>query len=262
MAIRRVLSLPACPAHLVAPLAAVLGIFIADWRAHWVFSKPMSLLSTPYEVEYKVRQMLHEAVWGHPTSKLSGRRGQELASKSAAAVPARGERAGKAAGWMLAGLVLLIALVAAEKLPKLYNPPKPGIESILPSQPFSEEALAKARASGKPVFVYFTADWCLTCKVNESAAIEREETKAAFENLLDAYAQEVRNLSAIRVAILDPGATRTAMRAKAYPGEDPASVKGPEVVADYITALLGESFASPARVSVNQPREPQVLTNG
>lgn len=87
-------------------------------------------------------------------------------------------------------------------------------------------------------------------------------TKAAFENMLDAYAQEVRNLSAIRVAILDPGATRTAMRAKAYPGEDPASVKAPEVVADYITALLGESFASPARVSVNQPREPQVLTNG
>ncbi len=91
------------------------------------------------------------------------------------------QRAGKAAGWMLAGLLLLIALVAAEKLPKLYSPPKPGIESILPSQPFSEDALTKARASGKPVFVYFTADWCLTCKVNEGAAIEREETKAAFE---------------------------------------------------------------------------------
>ncbi len=86
--------------------------------------------------------------------------------------------------------------------------------------------------------------------------------KAAFENMLDAYAQEVRKLSAIRVAILDPGATRTAMRAKAYPGEDPASVKAPEVVGDYIVTLLGESFASPARVSVNQPREPQVLTNG
>ena len=87
-------------------------------------------------------------------------------------------------------------------------------------------------------------------------------TKAAFENMLDAYAQEVRNISAIRVAILDPGATRTAMRAKAYPGEDPASVKKPEVVGDYIVGLLGESFASPARVSVNQPREPQVLANG
>ena len=53
--------------------------------------------------------------------------------------------------------------------------------SVLPSGPFSDAALAKARASGKPVFVYLTADWCLTCKVNEGAAIEREETRAAFE---------------------------------------------------------------------------------
>jgi short-subunit dehydrogenase len=87
-------------------------------------------------------------------------------------------------------------------------------------------------------------------------------TKAAFENLLEAYALEVRNLSAIRVALLNPGATRTAMRAKAYPGEDPASVKPPEVVADHIVRLLGESFASPHRESVNQPREPQALTPG
>ncbi len=46
--------------------------------------------------------------------------------------------------------------------------------------PFSEAALASARATGKPVFAYFTADWCLTCKVNEKAAIERDETAAAF----------------------------------------------------------------------------------
>jgi NAD(P)-dependent dehydrogenase (short-subunit alcohol dehydrogenase family) len=87
-------------------------------------------------------------------------------------------------------------------------------------------------------------------------------TKAAFENLLDTYAQEVRAISSIRVALLDPGATRTAMRAKAYPGEDPASLKGPEVVADRMVTLLGEQFPSPHRESVNQPREPQVLTPG
>lgn len=78
-------------------------------------------------------------------------------------------------------------------------------------------------------------------------------TKAAFEVLLDAYAQETANVSKVRVAIVNPGATRTAMRARAYPGEAPASVKPPEVVADRLVALLGEAFASPHRETVNQP---------
>lgn len=54
-------------------------------------------------------------------------------------------------------------------------------DSIIKPTPFSPEPLAKARSSGKPVFVWMTADWCLSCKVNEAAAIEREETKAAFD---------------------------------------------------------------------------------
>ena len=77
-------------------------------------------------------------------------------------------------------------------------------------------------------------------------------SKAAAEVLVDCYAQEVRNTSAIRVAIVDPGATRTAMRARAYPGEDPASVKPPEEVAARLVALLGEQFGSPHRERVNQ----------
>ena len=77
-------------------------------------------------------------------------------------------------------------------------------------------------------------------------------SKAAAENLIASYAEEARNTSKTRVAIVDPGATRTAMRAKAYPGEDPASVKPPEVVADRVLTLLGEQFASPHRERVNQ----------
>lgn len=67
-------------------------------------------------------------------------------------------------------------------------------------------------------------------------------TKAAFDNLLDSYAQEVGNISNVRVAILDPGATRTQMRAKAYPGEDPKSVKEPAAVASRLVQLLTGDF--------------------
>ena len=76
-------------------------------------------------------------------------------------------------------------------------------------------------------------------------------SKAAAEVLALCYAHEVRNIARLRVAIVDPGATRTAMRARAYPGEDPASVKPPSVVATRIVAMLGEQFASPHRERVN-----------
>lgn len=65
-------------------------------------------------------------------------------------------------------------------------------------------------------------------------------SKAALEVLVSAYGQEVSGISNIRIHIVNPGATRTAMRARAYPGEDPATLKGPEVVADAITRLVTE----------------------
>lgn len=67
-------------------------------------------------------------------------------------------------------------------------------------------------------------------------------TKAAFETLLDCYAQEVGNISETRVAIIDPGATRTDMRARAFPGEDAATLKTPDVVAQRIAELMTADF--------------------
>jgi DsbC/DsbD-like thiol-disulfide interchange protein/cytochrome c biogenesis protein CcdA len=46
---------------------------------------------------------------------------------------------------------------------------------------WNEAAVRKALSAGHPAFVYFTADWCLTCKVNEAAAIDRAPVKAAFD---------------------------------------------------------------------------------
>jgi thiol:disulfide interchange protein/DsbC/DsbD-like thiol-disulfide interchange protein len=48
--------------------------------------------------------------------------------------------------------------------------------------PFSEAKLTALIAAKKPVFLYFTADWCLTCKVNEKAAIERDEVTKLFKD--------------------------------------------------------------------------------
>jgi thiol:disulfide interchange protein DsbD len=49
-------------------------------------------------------------------------------------------------------------------------------------QPWSPEAVMQARATGRPVLVDFTADWCLTCQVNKKTSIEvdsvREKIKA------------------------------------------------------------------------------------
>ena len=76
---------------------------------------------------------------------------------------------------------LAAGALAVVLLPQAYRPSAASGESLLATVDFSDAALADARATGQPVFLYFTADWCLTCKVNESVAIEREATRAAFE---------------------------------------------------------------------------------
>jgi NAD(P)-dependent dehydrogenase (short-subunit alcohol dehydrogenase family) len=75
-------------------------------------------------------------------------------------------------------------------------------------------------------------------------------SKAALETLALAYAEEVRNLSSIKVAIVDPGATATTMRARAYPGEDPASLKPPSAVAEAVLALLERGFETGQRLEL------------
>ena len=105
------------------------------------------------------------------------------------------------------------------------------------------------RKAADPRFLYLTTSVATAPRAFWGAYAA---SKAAAETLVDCYAQEVRNTSKVRVAIIDPGATRTAMRAKAYPGEDPQTVKLPAVVAQRLVTLLGEQFASPHRERVNQ----------
>lgn len=76
-------------------------------------------------------------------------------------------------------------------------------------------------------------------------------SKAALETLILAYGQEVGNVTAIKVAIVDPGATATTMRARAFPGEDPATLKTPAAVAGAVMNLLKSDFESGVRLAVD-----------
>lgn len=123
--------------------------------------------------------------------------------------------------------------------------------NLLATQALIARFDAPLRASADGRLVYLTTSVAAAPRAYWGAYAA---SKAAAETLIDCYAQETRNISKLRVAIVDPGATRTAMRAKAYPGEDPATVKPPEAVAARIVALLGEQFASPHHEIINQLR--------
>jgi NAD(P)-dependent dehydrogenase (short-subunit alcohol dehydrogenase family) len=68
-------------------------------------------------------------------------------------------------------------------------------------------------------------------------------SKFALEGMMQTLAEETRE-SGIRVMALNPGATRTAMRAAAYPDEDPSRLKDPSEVAEVIEYLVGEASES------------------
>ena len=77
-------------------------------------------------------------------------------------------------------------------------------------------------------------------------------SKAALESLVLSYADEVQNLAPLKVAIVNPGPTRTAMRADAYPGEDPVTVKSPDVVGEAIIELLNSDFETGYRLQLKR----------
>ena len=77
-------------------------------------------------------------------------------------------------------------------------------------------------------------------------------SKAALDTLITAYGQEVGNITNIRAAIVDPGATATQMRARAFPGEDPATLKGPEAVGAAVAEMLEKDFENGFRLELTR----------
>ena len=91
----------------------------------------------------------------------------------------RGQRGGRTLGALVAGVALMVATFAVITAPK---PQAGGTRAVAGAEAWSEARVASYVQQGRPAFVYFTADWCLTCKANEVAAIDRGEVREAFEN--------------------------------------------------------------------------------
>ena len=77
-------------------------------------------------------------------------------------------------------LSLLAAVTVTASAATLAPDAGPAASQTASETPWSPDAVAAARADGKVVFVNFTADWCVTCKVNERAALANAGTRALF----------------------------------------------------------------------------------
>jgi len=94
------------------------------------------------------------------------------------------------AGALLPGLALALAiaaLVGALKLPAPAVAARVAEAGAHGSVPYSAQALATYRAEGRAVFIDMTADWCITCKVNEKAVLDTDEFKALLAKTNTVY---------------------------------------------------------------------------
>jgi NAD(P)-dependent dehydrogenase (short-subunit alcohol dehydrogenase family) len=96
------------------------------------------------------------------------------------------------------------------------------------------DPLLKAAPNGRAVFVTSGVTQNLKAYWGGYAV-----SKSALEALAKVYASECANTN-VKVNILDPGRVRTAMRAQAYPGEDPQTRPHPDDIAPYFLKLVGE----------------------
>jgi suppressor for copper-sensitivity B len=88
--------------------------------------------------------------------------------------------AGRAAGWLVGTVLAVAAIYLAASAPvagaRLTAATGSGIDWIR----FDRQEAERLAASGRLVFLDITADWCVTCKVNERVVLEAPEVRAAF----------------------------------------------------------------------------------
>jgi thiol:disulfide interchange protein len=172
-----------------------------------------------------------------------------------------------AKGWSttVAGLILLAVVVACVIAPKELavepavaqdsskGPPTRGVW-----QPWSADAVQHALAAGQPVFVDFTASWCLSCQVNERVALSQPQVQQAFAagNVALFRADWTREDAAITQELAALGRSGVPVYALYAPGQiDPEllpQVLTPGIVVDALSKLPRPSTSAASNASNQQ----------
>jgi thiol:disulfide interchange protein DsbD len=126
---------------------------------------------------------------------------------------------------VVAGLIVLVVITASVIAPKkLAAAPETSttIEQQGGWQPWSAQAVSSYQAQGRPVFVDFTASWCLSCQVNERVALQQPQVQQAFKdaNVALLKADWTRGDDAITQALAAMGRSGVPAYALYVPGEN------------------------------------------
>jgi len=125
---------------------------------------------------------------------------------------------------VVAALIVLIVIAASVLAPKkLAAAPETSTTTVQQGgwQPWSAQAVSGYQAQGRPVFVDFTASWCLSCQVNERVALQQPQVQQAFKdaNVALLKADWTRNDDAITQALASMGRSGVPAYALYVPGQ-------------------------------------------
>ncbi|WP_164011353.1 protein-disulfide reductase DsbD family protein [Pyxidicoccus trucidator] len=158
------------------------------------------------------------------------------------------EGARKLAMVAVAGLVLVTSGLMSLRFEE-SAPAAPRASSA--AQPWDAAAVTAALEAGQPVFIDFTADWCLTCKFNERTVLAREEVRAAFSEHHVAFfvADWTRRDARITAKLAEHGRAGVPMYLVMSPGApDKAEVLPELLTAELVVdSVKRASECSPAR---------------
>ncbi len=137
-----------------------------------------------------------------------------------------------------AAVFALLVISGGWALPETIDAPKKSATRLIAAQPFSEAGLATLRQQRRPVFLYFTADWCITCKINEATAIQTEATAKAFKsaNIVMMEADFTRNDPAIAGFLTRHGRSGVPLYLYYAPGEQ-GTILPQLLTADFLVKL-------------------------